>query len=138
MDASDDGAHGIRGPRERSRPPDVAISSQGLLGGVADLFIWRIWRICSAEALALSLLMLFLCRMWLLCVPDGAAAGVALAPGAAGAVCARADRGASASTAPTPSRAILLSIVVSSKSMTKRRDGHTLKIEFTRHRLNGN
>lgn len=45
-----------------------------------------IWRKCSAEALALSLLVLFLCRIWLLCVPDGAAAGVALAPGAAGAV----------------------------------------------------
>jgi hypothetical protein len=41
--------------------------------------MWRMWRMCSAEALALSLLMFARCRIWLLCDPMGA---VALAAGA--------------------------------------------------------
>ena len=41
--------------------------------------MWRMWRMCSAEALALSLLMFARCRIWLLCDPMGA---VALAVGA--------------------------------------------------------
>jgi hypothetical protein len=44
--------------------------------------MWRMWRMCSAEALALSLLMFARCRIWLLCDPDGAVAAAALAAGA--------------------------------------------------------
>ena len=43
--------------------------------------MWRMW-MCSAEALALSLLMFARCRIWLLCDPDGAVAAAALAAGA--------------------------------------------------------
>ena len=62
-----------RGGRSTLEPP-------GNYGVVADLCcMWRMWRMCSAEALALSLLMFARCRIWLLCDPVGA---VALAAGA--------------------------------------------------------
>jgi hypothetical protein len=79
------------------------------------------WLICLAEARALWWGVRDLCRILLLCVPDGVAAGVALAPaaGAAGAVdwsvWATAARGERAKPAPRAIATILFSIVFSQK-----------------------
>jgi DNA invertase Pin-like site-specific DNA recombinase len=63
---------GPRGGRSTLEPP-------GNLGHGVGAGLCCMWRMCSAEALALSLLMFARCRIWLLCDPVGA---VALAAGA--------------------------------------------------------
>ena len=77
----------------------------------------RSCRACSAVALALCLFRVFLCCARVLCVPDLTVAllGIVLALEAAGAdwlVCAKAPRGARASTAPRPIQALLLSMAL--------------------------
>jgi hypothetical protein len=80
------------------------------LGVVAGLC--RMWRMWWAEALALSLLMFARCRIWLPYDPVGAVA-------AGEAVWAMVGRGVKAMAAPTPIKAIVLSIAFSSRRVLR-------------------
>ena len=77
----------------------------------------RIWRACSAVALARCLFRVFLCCARVLCVPDLTVAllGIVLALEVAGAnwlVSVKAGRGTRASMATRPIQAILLSMAL--------------------------
>jgi len=84
----------------------------------------RIWRACSAVALAFCLFRVLLCCDRVLCVPDltvallGIETALAAAGAANGLVCAGAGRGANASAAVRPIKAILLTIVSAPKCLT--------------------